>query len=69
MQTVSWWVFCKGYGILERVGFAYDQLMLFNTLVKSFITNNLLCYTNVMKESAIVLSYKLKHAHREGLNI
>ncbi len=43
--------------------------MLFKTLVKSFITNVLLCYTNVIKDSAIVLPNKLKHAHREGLSI
>ena len=42
--------------------------MLLKTLVKSFITNVLLCYTNVMKVSAIISATTLNHAHGEGLN-
>ena len=34
--------------------------MIFYTLVKSFLTNLLVCYANVMKESAIVCFITLK---------
>ena len=41
--------------------------MIFYTLVKSFFTYLLICYTNVMNDSAIILPVTLKVALLEGL--